>query len=357
MKKPCSSGRWVLALILFTILALSFSVTSASLNVCKIGCDFSSIGEAIDNSSSGDRIEVQNGNYSENLRIDHDLTIAGTNFRWVTITPSNSDTPAITVGPSSVTVEINNLSVAGGDSRAETGVTVTGDSQLTLRNTRVNNFQQGLSIRDSSNLKIRESKIENSDVGVAGFDNSEITITGTSISTSTRGIAVNGSAAVTMVDAEVSNCSRSGLRIKETAKVNVISSNIINNQAPGIVVKEFSRLNMKETKVSGNESGGILLANSAVANLTNNQITYNKKKNVLVISKECGFSGHSHQFFGEINGAGNVIKPVNSSTVCPSKFSGITSTEGGSYSYPLKPSTYTFIGLITVASLYFLLSS
>lgn len=356
MKKPCRMGRCLLALILLTILALSFSASGVTVNVCDIGCDFNSIGEAIDNSGPGDKIKVQNGNYTENLRIDHDLTIVGTDSRWVTIKPSNSDTPAIAVGPSSVTVEINNISVTGGEARAKSGVTATGDSQLTLRNSRVSNFQRSLSARDSSDLKIRETKIENSEVGVEGFDNSEITATGSSISTSTRGIVVTDSATVTMVDAEVSNCSRVGLQVRETAKLNIISSSISNNQAPGIVLKEFSRLNMKESKVSGNESGGLLVTNSAIANLTDNQIAYNKKKNVSVISKECGFSGPSHQFFGEINGSRNVIKPTNSNTICPPKFSGITSTEGGSYSYPLKPSTYAFIGLITVASLYFLIS-
>lgn len=356
MKKISISGRTIPAFILFIILTLSFSVTGSTLQVCKIGCDFSSIGEAINNSSSGDRIKVQNGNYTENLRIDRDLTIVGANSRWVRIIPSNSSSPAIVVGPSSARAEITNITITGEGKRPKSGVTVTGDSRLTLTNSRVSNFQGGLTARDYSYLKIRKTEVENSGMGVGGFDNSEVIVSGSMITSGKTGLLANNSTKITLVDAEVANCESNALLAKETAKINVISSSISNNQGSGVTLKDFSRLNMKETQVSSNKSGGLLVTNSAIANLSDNRITHNKKKNVSIISKKCGFSGHSDRFFGEVNGAGNEIKPVNSTTVCPPKFSRITSSGGGGYSYPFKPSTYAFIGLIGVASMYFLIS-
>lgn len=356
MKKYSGLGRIIPVLILFMILVLNFSVTGSTLRVCKIGCDFNSIEEAINNSSSGDRIKVQNGNYTENLRIDSDVTITGTDSRWVKIIPSRSGSPAVAVGPSSVSVEITNVTISGGGNRPKNGVTVTGDARLTLSSSRVSNFQNGLTVRDSSYLKIRETEVENSEVGVAGFDDSELVVSGSEITSTNTGLLANNSTELTVVSTEVSNCESNALLAKQTSKFNVISSSITNNQAPGVVLKDFSRLNMKETQVSSNDGGGVLVTNSAIVNLTDNQITYNKKKNVSIISKKCGFSGPSNLFFGEVNGSGNEIKPVSSNTICPAKFSGITSSDGGNYSYPFKPATYAFIGLIGVASLYFLIS-
>ncbi|MFB6290862.1 MAG: nitrous oxide reductase family maturation protein NosD [Candidatus Bipolaricaulia bacterium] len=356
MKKTSKFGRVISVFVSFIILTLSFSVNGATLHVCKIGCEFSSIGNAINESASGDRIRIQNGNYAENLRIDKSITLVGANTRWVRITPSNPGSPALVVGPSSREVEITNVTVLGEGTRPENGITVTGDSRLTITNSRVNSFKKGLITRDSSYLKIRKVDVENFGVGVSGFDNSEVVVSGGGISSGKTGLIASDSSRITMVDTEVSSCSRNGLLVKETAKVNILSASITNNQAPGIVLKDYSRLTMEDTQVSSNESGGVLLTDSAIANLTDNQITYNAKKNVSAISKTCGFSGPSDPFFGEVNGANNEIKPVDSNTVCPQKFSSITSNKGGSYSYPLKPSTYAFIGLIGAATVFFLFS-
>lgn len=356
MKKISKLGTIIPVFVLFITLSLSLSVTGSTLRVCKIGCDFSSIGEAIKNSSPGDRIKVQNGNYTENLRIDSDISIIGANSSWVRLIPSRSDSPAIFIGASSASVKITNVTVAGGGNRPKSGITITGDSRLTMTDSQISNFQNAITVRDSSYLKLRGTRIGSSVMGVGGFNNSELVVSDSSITSAESGLVVSNSANLTMVDTEVTNCDSNALLAKETAKVNLLSSSITNNKAPGVVLRNFSRLNMKETQVSSNKNGGILVANSAIANLTDNQITYNKEKNVSIISKKCGFSGPSNHFFGEVNGAGNEIKPANSTTVCPQKFAGITSGSGGNYSYPFKPSTYAFIGLIGVASLYFLIS-
>jgi parallel beta-helix repeat protein len=213
-----------------------------------------------------------------------------------------------------------------------------------------------LTARNSSHLKVRNSDVGNSEVGVSGFDKSEVITSSTRITSAAKGLVANDSSVMTLVEAEITNCDINSLLVRKTAKVNVLSSSFTNNGAPGIVLKDFSRLKMEDSQVSNNEEGGVLLADSAIAKLIDNRITYNGKKNVAIISKKCGFSGPSNLFFGEVDGAGNDIKPKNSDTVCPEKFSRITSSTGGSYSYPFKPSTYAFIGLVGIASLYFLLS-
>ena len=356
MKKTGRFGRVVSVMVLLLLLILTFSVSGATLKVCKIGCEYSSIGGALDDSVPGDTIRVQNGNYSENLRIDTDVTITGANTRWVRLTPSDSNSPAIIVGPSSARVSLTDLTIVGGERRTGNGVNVTGDSRLLVEDSRITGFKKGLTARNSSYLKVRNSDVGNSEVGVSGFDNSEVITSGTRITSAAKGLVANDSSVMTLVEAEITNCDINSLLIRKTAKVNVLSSSFTNNGAPGIVLKDFSRLKMEDSQVSSNEEGGVLLADSAIAKLIDNRITYNGKKNVAIISKKCGFSGPSNLFFGEVDGAGNDIKPQNSDTVCPEKFSRITSSTGGSYSYPFKPSTYAFIGLVGIASLYFLLS-
>ena len=356
MKK---TGRFIMvfpALVLLLVLTLNHPSAGKTLKVCKIGCEFSSIGEALNNTDSGDTIRVQNGNYSENLRIDRDLTIIGTNSSWVRISPSNSGTPALVIGPSSGSVRITNVTLTGDGSDSEDGLVVTGDGRITLKNSRIVNFQNGLVARNSAYIKLRETEVGSSGTGVGGFDNSEVILSGSEITSAKRGIIARDSSTVTVVDTEINNCGRNSVLAEGTAKLNVLSSSVVNNRAPGVVLRGFSRMDMEDTQVSSNEGGGILLTDSAIANLTDNRITYNKEKNVSVISKRCGFSGPSNLFFGEVNGVNNAIKPVNSSTVCPAKFGQITSGKGGSYSFPFKPSTYAFIGLIGIATAYFLIA-
>ena len=357
MKKTSYFDRGISVLVTIIIITLGVSTTGATLQVCKIGCDFSSINRALNESNPEDTIKIQNGNYSENLRIDKEVTLIGTNSRWVRIIPSNPGSPAVIVGPSPSEVEINNITVIGEGDRPRSGITVTGGSRLTLKNSTVSNFQTALAARDSSYLKVRGSEVINSGTGVLGSGNSELVLSGARITSSQKGLIGTNSTEVTVVDSEVTNCTSNSLLAINTAKINVLSSSITNNRAPGVTLKDFSRLNMEETQVSSNQSGGILLTNSAIANLTDNLITYNEGKNVSVISKKCGFSGPTDLFFGKVNGADNEIKPTDSKTICPTKFSKITSSGGGSYSYPFKPSTYVFIGLIGAASLYFLVSN
>jgi len=357
VKKTSISIHVVSVFVSFLVLALSFSAAGATLRVCKIGCEFSSIEPAINSAEPGDTVRIQNGNYSENFNLDKDVTLIGANSRWVRVTPSNRGSPAIVVGPSPASVEIRNLTVIGeGKQRPVNGVTVTGDAELTMENSRVNNFRNALTAKHSSYLKIRNSAVVKPGTGVTGLDKSEVIVSGSEISSAETGLVAGDSTKITLVDTEISNCNRIAVLVKGTAKVNALSSSVSNNPSPGIVIRDFSRLNLEDSQISSNEGGGLLVKNSAIANLTDNRITYNEKKNVSVISKKCGFSGPSNLFFGEVNGAGNEIKPTGSTTICPSKFSRITSSRGGSYSYPFKPSTYAFIGLVGVATAYFLIS-
>lgn len=356
MNRSSWSNRTLIVLTLVLVAGVSISSVAETFRVCKIGCKYSSIERAVKDSESGDSIRVQNGNYTGNLRIDKPITIVGTNYQWVRMIPTNKDLPTISIGPSSTSVEIRNLTITGGGKNQGKAVSIKGNGELVLTNCRVENSEVGLQLENSSYTKLMGTEISNTSSGILALDSSEGVVHNGSIAGHELGIVVSNSSEVTIIGTDISNCGKNPILVKNTGKINLLSSRISDNGGPGIKLTDFSRLNMQDTRVSNNEGGGILLSNSAAANLTENQITYNEKKNLAIISKECGFSGPTKGFFGEVKGRGNEITPGGSEFICPMKFSRIESEEGGEYSYPFKPPTYAFIGLIGAATLLFFIT-
>jgi len=340
---------------LVAIFLFGFTGAGETIQVCKIGCEFDSVARAIKAAGSGDTIKVQNGRYTEDLKIDKDLTIVGTNSRWVDLESLENNSPAIVVGPSPVTVELKNLTVNPGDAPGDTGIRLTGDASLTLANSRLSGGQLGVLIENSSYLKFRGVELNGPNRGLVARHNSRVTVFGSSVSSARVGLVAEDSSELNIIETEVTGCRNNSVIARNSAKVNLLESDVSNNSAPGVELKDFSRLNATATQISNNKGGGILLSNSAQADLKKNRITYNVNKNVAVTSKECGFSGPMEGFYGEVKGYQNEILP-QSGTICPEKFSRITTAKGGTSSYPFTPSTYAFLGLIGAATIIFLVT-
>src|SRR3990170_7751450 len=79
MKKTYGNCSFRIAVgIIILGLLLAGSAQAATLMVCKNRCAYSSIQDAINASSSGDTIQVQNGTYYENVNVTKQLTLRGT---------------------------------------------------------------------------------------------------------------------------------------------------------------------------------------------------------------------------------------------------------------------------------------
>lgn len=346
----------IIAFILF-FLGLTLTAASETIRVCKIDCEYNSIGGAIRDSQSGDTIRVQNGNYEENLRIDKEVTVAGTSSRWVRINPGRSDRPTVQVGPSSVSITLKDLTVSSGKETGSPGISVRGNAELNFEEGIIKGPGRGLRSHDSSSVELREVEISGATDAVAIQDSSGVVTHDSLIRDAGTGFVASDSSELTLIGTEISESSKSGILGENTGKINVLSSTISDNEGPGIKLIDFSRLDMEESQVKSNGGGGLLLNDSAKARLTKNDLSYNDNLNLGIISKECGFSGPIEGFFGEVKGTDNDIVPADSDSICPGRFSRVTSNEGGGYSYPFKPSTYAFVGLIGAASLIFIFSS
>ncbi len=357
MRRSSSFYGYLVVLTLLLVFGLSVAASSRTIRVCEFGCQYSSIGKAVREAAPGDSIQVQNGNYEENLRIDKEVTITGTSAQWVRIAPNKEDRPTIQVGPSSVSVNLKSVTVRSSGKKGDNAILVTGDSELKVTNGLIRNAGGGVEARDASSTKLRNTEITGVKDGIRTYGSSKVVIHAGLISESDSGLVVSNSSELSLIESEISNCSRVGILGQNTGKINALSSTVADNEGPGIRMTDFSRLDMEDSQVKGNAGGGILLNDSANVELIDNEITYNDQKNLAVISKECGFSGPMKNFFGEVKGTGNEIVPADKNTICPTRFTRINSQEGGGYSYPFKPSTYAFVGLIGTATLVFLVSS
>jgi len=357
VQSSSSFHGYLTVLTLILVFGLSTVAAARTIKVCGFGCQYSSIGKAVREAGPGDLIRVQNGNYEENLRVDKELTITGTSAQWVRIAPKNEERPTIQVGPSSVNVDLRSITVSSGGKKAASAVSVTGGAELNMTEGLIRNAGSGVTARDASYVKLMNTEIREVGDGIRANNSAEVVFHKGLITESDSGLTASDSSELTLIESEVANSSRIGILGRNTGKVNVLSSTITDNEGAGIKMTDFSRLDMEDSQVKGNVDGGILLQDSANADLIDNEITYNEKKNLSIISKECGFSGPTQSFFGEVTGTGNKIVPANKKTICPGRFTRINTQEGGGYSYPFKPSTYAFVGLIGAATLVFLFSS
>lgn len=355
MNKPSRFYQYLAVSVLFLVLGFNFIGASETLHVCELNCEYGSIERALGDSEPGDLIRVQNGNYEENLVIDKDVTITGTSSRWVRISPDRNDRPTVEVGPSSASVTLKDLTISAGEENGP-AVLATGEASLNLEKSSIRGSGRGLRTRDSAIVKLSEVEIRGNREALTAEGSSEVVIHDGLITETGSGLIVANNSELTVISTEISDCNKAGILGSDTAKINVLSSTITDNEGAGVKLTNFFRLNMRESQVKGNNGGGILLRNSAKVRLTENEITYNDNVNLAIISKECGFSGPIEGFFGKVEGTDNEIVPADSGFICPERFNRVTTNEGGGYSYPFKPSTYAFVGLIGAASLIFFLS-
>ncbi len=357
MRRSSSFYGYLTVVTLLLVFGLSTVAASRTIRVCGFGCQYSSIGKAVREASPGDLIRVQNGNYEENLSVDKELTITGTSAQWVRISPKNESRPAIQVGPSAINLVLNSITVSSGGRETASAVSVTGGAELKVTDGLIRSAGGGVTARNASYVKLMNTEIREVKDGIQAKNSAEVVFHRGLITEADSGLIASNSSELTLIESEISNSTRVGILGRNTGKVNALSSTIADNGGPGIKMTDFSRLDMEDSQVKGNAGGGILLRDSANADLLDNEITYNEKKNLSIISKECGFSGPTQSFFGEVTGTGNKIVPANKKTICPGRFTRINTQEGGGYSYPFKPSTYAFVGLIGAATLVFLVSS
>ena len=85
---------------------------AATVTVCRAGCDYNSIREAIEGVDPGDTIRVSSGSYGEILHIDKDVAVEGEGPLTTTI--DGGDQATVITIDANATVAISGVTIAGG---------------------------------------------------------------------------------------------------------------------------------------------------------------------------------------------------------------------------------------------------
>jgi hypothetical protein len=154
-------------------LAVSCSAIAAAstLQVCPVGCSYSSIQSAIDAASSADTIDIGKGRYLENLTvIGKRLTLQGADAR-TTVIDGNGKGTVVTIGNNvgaSTAVSLSDLTITRGYGLNGGGISVLYGGSLLLRHSLVvGNHSQtaggGINTNTGGAVTIDRSTITNND--------------------------------------------------------------------------------------------------------------------------------------------------------------------------------------------------
>ena len=292
----------ILALSVILLVTVSVLASSTQRIVCKIGCEYSTIGGAIGSAEPGDEIIIEQGTYEENLEIDINLTLSGTDRGKVTIKSNKDGRPTIAVGPQDIEVSVRKLTVTGSrgvpaDSEAKEfpdGLLVRGGARLTLSGLIISgNEACGVRLTADSTLETVSSSFSYNGNACCGTDRSRIDIKDTRISG--NGIVLSDSSSGHIMDSTISNHNDRGLVLEDESSVTVrngkvgtcetciqlidnSSIRIVNSKVEeagdGIKLLDISTAEIIGSEVAGSTSG-IDMQDKTRVEVRNSRITKN----------------------------------------------------------------------------------
>lgn len=290
-------------LIYAIFLLFLFSPTYGSqLEVCKFGCDYSSISAAIDGALPDDVIVIEAGTYEENLLIDKELKLIGAEDEKVVVAVSNKGRPLIAIGPSDVRVEIHNLTVSGSSGPpADTesnlfpdGILVKGQSKLELINVIIsNNAGSGIRLLNQTEVSIVNSSLAHN--GNAGYLSGMSKLLVEDSRISGNGLVLWGDTVAVINGSTLSNHNNISLELRDSSRLTVTNSKIgtcetcilltdnsfmdlahssVEDAGDGMRLVKTSNATVSESEVSDCTSG-IDIRGSALASVIDTKIASN----------------------------------------------------------------------------------
>lgn len=265
--------RTSILFFLLVILASLASLAQAS-DVVHVQTG-SSIQAAIDRAQPGAIIELPQGTWQGNLRIDKSLTLRGTKALESIITGGDSGHPVIWIAPGA---------------------------------------EQTVSVRlDSVTISAASADCADAEHGLCP-----------------DGILAQGSATVT-VSRAIFTDNYAGIRLRSSAQATVSSSTLMRNRY-GIIVAEQARAKIRHCTISDNTEDGLLIADHAQVELVANNIVGNRRTGISIDVAPCYAT--TRTFSGLIIGNDNMISSStsdhgNAIPVCPPTLSILTTDGGG----------------------------
>ena len=223
-----------LIIILLLYLSLTGLTQSTLLTVGKEGANFTTIQEAIDAANPGDIIEVHGGTYLEHVNADKALVLRGIGNPVI---DSNGNGSAIRLNENGIVLEGFVLTTGN-----QSGIEISYDDNITIRNNIIRNNSAGITIYRSMNSSIIKNNIINNKIVGLNLDGSTFcTIINNFIYNSTSGIDLSGS------------------------NENSLSDNLIVNNTNGIDLSGSNRNSLSDNLIVNNTASGVSLQNSLLS--------------------------------------------------------------------------------------------
>jgi parallel beta-helix repeat protein len=225
------------------------------------GADFETIQDAIEAAADGDRIEVGEGTYYENVVLDKIISLVGERRNGTIINGSGSGS---VISITSDLCLVTGFTIENSGNQFEgAGIEIKSDhigiSNCTLKN----NLGDGINIRDSAEVTISDvlcSDNLNNGIDIRDSDNCEISYSFCSTN-SQKGISCVVSDHVTISNTVCSG-QQLGAYIYESDSLSISNSSFFDNIGHGIESGKSNFCHITDTICANNSYGGIRWANS-----------------------------------------------------------------------------------------------
>lgn len=245
-----------LIMVLLIYFSLSGSTQSALLTVGKEGANYAIIQEAIDAANPGDIIEVQNGTYFEHVNADKAIVLRGIGYPVI---DSNGNGSAVRLGEDGIELE-GFVMITGNQS----GIEISYNNNLTIRNNIIRNNLAGIIIYKSINSSIIGNNIcNNKDIGL-DLDGSSFCVIG-------HNIIYNNTAGIDLRGAN-KNIIRDNLIVDNTAHGVSLKNRLLSEAGP----EGFSDGNLLERNQIEGSKYGIHLVYSEGNYISSNRLIKNE---------------------------------------------------------------------------------
>jgi len=225
---------------------------------------FDTISEAINASSGGDRIIVNNGTYTECLTISHKLDIFGEDKDTTIISGSDNDDVVVI---NAEHVNISRFTIKDSGNATNNSIILINADNTIITDTKITSGKNGITLKNSNSNIIYDNIItDNNGVGIYLNNSNNNQITYNLITSNTNGLFLHSSSNNEIENnSAIKSNSLNGIFLNETCNSNSIANNnISSNSHNGIFLNDHCNYNsIISNQIYTNNRSGIRNENSS----------------------------------------------------------------------------------------------